>query len=162
MVCPRSLEVVRGDPDARVRRFTAMAVEGSDERAVYELGERIARDARSTWAAAARCLAVTQRLPYRPDPAGSDDYVAWPCHALRIGGDCEDLSILLAALWSSAGIRCRIRWLTQTRTDQDHVTAQALVGGKWLWGESTVFGAELGEDPYDAAARLGVSNHGSL
>ena len=97
-----------------------------------------------------------QRLPYYPDPPGESDWISDPCHALVVGGDCEDLSVLLVALWAACGLTARVVWIAQPEAGQDHVSAEVLLprAAGWLPGEGTVRGARLGEDPYVAAKRL--------
>jgi transglutaminase-like putative cysteine protease len=105
---------------------------------------------------AARLLARVQVLPYWHDPPGPVDLVCKTARCvLEQGGDCEDRSTLLAALYAEAGLSARLAWLTQPGAMEDHVSTQVRVDGVWLWADSTVEGAELGEHPRDAYRRLG-------
>lgn len=144
-----------GTPKERITAFTAFAQDAID---APEVAAAAARCRRATPArTAAACLDLVQALPYYPDPPGVDDWIGHPCHVLTVGGDCEDLATLLIALWATCGLTGRLQWITQGG-EQDHVTAQVqLPGLGWLWGEPTVRGARLGEDPYAAAKRLQVS-----
>lgn len=158
--CDLRIRRVFGTPTERVAEFTRVARASIDDPAVLRAAAKCARDSYEETARA--CMELVQALPYRPDRPGEADDLADPCNALRIGGDCEDLSVLLVALWAACGLAGRIIWLVQDGASQDHVTAEVFLASSglrvagWYYGEATVRGARLGEDPHKAAARLGV------
>jgi transglutaminase-like putative cysteine protease len=158
--CDTRIRRVYGSPAERVEVFSRVA-QAAVEAPEVELAARACR--RSSPEETARaCLKLVQGLPYRPDRPGEADDLADPCHALVIGGDCEDLAVLLVALWASAGLAGRVVWLVQGGASQDHVSAEVWLPGRhgraagWAYGEPTVRGARLGEAPHAAARRLGV------
>lgn len=135
-----------------------MAVEGAAHPAVR-------REVRALWRRdpverAAALLARVQELPYHPDPSGfGGDWVRPPCRTLVEGGDCDCLTVLVAALDQAAGLTWRVAWLIQPRASLDHVAAQVFVARAWQWQETSVRGALLGESPHDAVMRLGSASH---
>lgn len=60
-----------------------------------------------------------------------------PRRTLQIGGDCDDKSILLAALLSSIGHRVRFIAVSYMPNQYSHVWVQDEVRGKWLDLEPT-------------------------
>ena len=105
------------------------------------------------WFLASACLAAVHAYPYVSHPDGVEQFqpVAW---TLRHGGNCEDLSCLYAVLARRAGLPCRLVWINQPGARLNHVIPQVHLYGDWYWAESSIAGAMLGEDPYDAATRL--------
>jgi len=118
--------------------------------------------------------AVHLLVDYAPDPAGEEvlQTVLWTLggeggrtvspitNAPKGGGDCEDLASLLVALCMVVGLRARVVWMEQPGSPLNHVSAQVCVDPSrgddcWLWLDATLPGARLGENPYDALARLG-------
>lgn len=158
--CDLKIRRVFGTPTERVAEFTRVARASIDDPAIVRAAAKCSRNSYEQTARA--CMELVQKLPYRPDRPGEADDLAAPCNALRIGGDCEDLSVLLVALWAAAGLAGRIIWLVQDGATQDHVTAEVFLAASgqrsagWYFGEATVRGARLGEAPHKAAARLGV------
>ena len=73
------------------------------------------------------------------------------------GGDCEDLSALLCALFTLIGLRARLVWIDYEHlgAEQNHVSVKVQVNGTWMWAEPSVAGAVLGEEPRHAAIRTG-------
>lgn len=162
--CDTRVRVVDGSPRERILAFSAMAKSGADEWDVMRVARDVAWGLRSDEARARALMEFVQRLPYWPDPPGTKDFIAQPCRVLVIGGDCEDLATLLVALWVASGLTGRLVWIVQ-EGDQDHVAPEVYLPARgWLWGETTVRGARLGEYPKQAAARLGVqrSRRGAL
>jgi hypothetical protein len=70
-------------------------------------------------------------------------------------GDCKSSATLLAALALSCGCQARLMAMG-FRGDPKHVCCQLAPwpGAPWLWAETTIPGALLGEHPSDALARL--------
>jgi hypothetical protein len=78
----------------------------------------------------------------------------WNCAV----GDCDDHARLLYALLAAGGVPVRLAFLYREWSEGPaHVCVQAFYDGAWHWCETTI-AAELGEEPYAAAARLGVLN----
>jgi hypothetical protein len=76
---------------------------------------------------------------------------------LELGaGDCNALAATYVAMNRAAGRIARVEWLPQRDDPLDHVCAAVLERGAWRLCEPGIAGAEVGEHPYDAAARLGV------
>lgn len=59
-------------------------------------------------------------------------------------GDCDDSSVVVAALCWANGIEARIVIVRLPTTL--HACAQAVVGGRWVWLEASVY-CDLGDDP---------------
>lgn len=112
-------------------------------------------------------------VEYRPDPNGYEVFqtVEWTFGGGADGslgtevspitgkpkgvGDCEDLATAYAALMLALGVPSRVKWWDQPSAQLNHVSAlvQLQPGGQWLPAETTIPGARLGEDPYQALAR---------
>lgn len=97
-------------------------------------------------------LLAVQSLPYVVDPIG--EWLARGSYTAAHGGDCLRLAPLLVAVAECAGVPGEVLWLAQPSALQDHVTARLRPDGAWLWAETTIRGARLGESPYDAADRM--------
>lgn len=71
-------------------------------------------------------------------------------------GDCDDHARPVFALLAAGGIPAALAFLYR-KGDKGprHVVALAMLGGRWVWLETTV-DAFLGEHPYAAAERLGI------
>ena len=121
--------------------------------AVRRLAELASAGARTPAEAAA---AMQRYVQDRVRFAGEIGEVFSPAlHTLAIGaGDCDDSARVLAAMMRSMGLRARLQTLPEDGAPL-HVAAQALVGGRWTWYETTLR-ARPGEHPVDAARRLGV------
>ena len=106
-------------------------------------------------------LLTVQGLPYVPDPPGARDLVRDPWETSEIGGDCEDLAVLLGVYLTRLRVRWDLLWMHQGESGAplDHVTVQLRLDSQWFWADPTVRGARLGEHPYDAVERLGVDGH---
>ena len=81
-----------------------------------------------------------------------------PAYTLAAGaGDCDDQVRIMYGVAAAGGIPCRVAFLGKPNSDGPaHVLAQFNLGGQWLWAESTLPGAELGEHPIEAAKRFGA------
>ncbi len=71
-------------------------------------------------------------------------------------GDCDDHARLIFALLRAAGVRARIVILDRDG-EPAHAVTQALLPEGWVWLETSV-AAAFGEDPLQAAARLGLNS----
>lgn len=121
-----------------------------------EVQQAARRCARGTALASAAAVAVlVQSLPFVDDPPGPEDLVRAPCETLAVGGDCDCRSVLAAALCELVGVRWRLAWIVQPNDPLDHVLLQVHVGGVWQWLDVTVPGAQVGEHPREAVARVG-------
>lgn len=73
-------------------------------------------------------------------------------------GDCDDHARLVYAVAKAGGIAARMALLYKRGAPgPSHAVAQLGVGGMWWWAETTV-DALFGEQPFDAAKRLGLLN----
>lgn len=97
-------------------------------------------------------LLAVQSLPYVVDPIG--EWLARGRYVATYGGDCLRLAPLLVAVAECTGVAGEVLWLGQPSALQDHVTARLCPDGTWLWAETTIRGARLGESPYAAADRI--------
>jgi transglutaminase-like putative cysteine protease len=93
------------------------------------------------------------------DARGFDTYQTARETIERGAGDCDDAAPLLAAVFGALGLRARLVGMRSPRQAAHspyprHVTTQVWAGGRWLYAEPTLRGAQLGEHPYRAAARL--------
>lgn len=151
-------------PRARVQLLEAIANEGMPVAREWILHRlRIAGDNTSTPRAVAEAVLrhVQDDVRYIPDPVALEIFNSVP-QTLLMGGDCEDLATLFVSAYRSLGGRTRIVWITQAGKRLNHVTAQVSFDpwtvpddqATWLWAEASVRGAAVGENPYDAAARL--------
>lgn len=80
----------------------------------------------------------------------------------RGSGDCEDTSTVFAGLARSLGLDARVTWVLQPDAPQDHVAVVACAVGVAAfgpggcgWVETTIPGAQVGEDPYTAVLKHG-------
>lgn len=74
-------------------------------------------------------------------------------------GDCEDLAVLYASLARALGLRSQVVWIDQPRGAYNHVAAAVCdLGAGCEWVETTLPGARVGENPYTAAERLGITH----
>ena len=161
-VCDLTVRPLEGSPSERLAVLHGLAERGAREVDVRRVAARLSVNASGdVRALAGEVLAFVQRLPYRVDSEGRDDGAA-ACATLAQGGDCKKLSVLFCALCSACGLTSRLVWIEQPAARLDHVSAQWQHGGRWLWAETTVRGAELGEPPHAAAARLGALREGWL
>lgn len=103
---------------------------------------------------AAAALRVAQRAGYQRDQPG--EWFQPVAYTVAHGGDCEDLASLFAALGTLLGLDVELVWIEQPDRPLDHVAAQVLIDGVWLWADASVCGARVGENPYDAMDRLGA------
>lgn len=71
-------------------------------------------------------------------------------------GDCDDHARAVYAIAAAGGLPARMAFLHRSfATGPAHAVAQLGVDGMWWWAETTV-DAVFGEQPYDAAKRLGL------
>jgi transglutaminase-like putative cysteine protease len=101
---------------------------------------------------AALLAAVQTRVAYVDE--GPDWFVRPYWVWARGYGDCDCSATLLAAMASSIGLGARLVELAGESGD-GHVAAMVSPdGAEWLWAETTVPGARLGERPELAVVRL--------
>lgn len=95
--------------------------------------------------------AVQRRVRYVPDPVGQDPVTTWE----TARGDCKDSAVLFASMAVALGARVRLMAMGW-KGRPSHVCAQVALdaGAPWLWAETTLDGARLGEHPTDALRRL--------
>lgn len=115
---------------------------------------RSIRPGECEYAYAARLLDFVQAIPYVQDPPG--EWFQSVLYTLANGGDCEDKVSLFLALARYCGYDARPVWMNESESAQyNHVTAQIRIGAQWLWAETIVPGARLGEEPHAALIRVG-------
>lgn len=159
---PLALE---GEPEERLAVLRELALEGTEDPAVWDLFfEIVAENPRAEGARfAAAILRKVQSFRYVVDRGGRDDGRNLCAVILERRGDCKKLACLLAALYALAGFRAVLCWIDQPWTDDDHVSLRVDVGGGLeRWAEPTIRGARLGENPYAAADRLNARRNGGL
>lgn len=136
----------------------ALSIEDSQTAAARTIALELWSDAADEADYVARVFGyVRERVRFVREPG---EVFARSDYTLAAGaGDCDDHARVVYALLSAGGVPARLAFLYKNRSDTGprHVVAQALVGGRWLWLETTI-AAELGEHPYEAAKRLGVVN----
>ncbi|MGE0294704.1 MAG: transglutaminase family protein [Hyphomonadaceae bacterium] len=89
---------------------------------------------------------VRDDIRYVRDPVGVES-VATPDKTLEIGqGDCDDKSVLLAALLESVGHPARFRAIGLNGGPFSHVLVQTKIGPQWVNAE-TIIPVELGWTP---------------
>lgn len=136
------------------RALGGLAIADAQEPELRQLGAVFAQcfpDAR----ARARCLLrfVQANVSFAREPV--ETFQSARVTLERRAGDCDDSARLLAALARCAGIPSRLAFL-QTQGQPVHVFAELWTGSRYEAAETTIRGAELGEDPRAAARRLGV------
>ena len=146
--------------DVRIARLEAIADAGVTDPETQRRARAILAFAVGFRLLARVGLAEVQRLPFVADPPGDDDYYAVG-ETWRRGGDCEDLSAALVALYRALGLRARLAWMElDPGAAQTHVTVQVSPDpvsvpsdrASWWYAEPSVR-AELGEEPVAAAIR---------
>jgi hypothetical protein len=106
---------------------------------------------------AAMALAFVHTLKWNPTPG---EIYQSAGRTLRVGGTCHDFSVVYVALLLALGVpRAIVTWLNQRDAPLNHVLAQLDLGDGWCWAETTVPGALVCEDPYDAERRLDGGRH---
>lgn len=134
--------IVDGMQDPAVRAFAATIRATLSPRATAE--EK----------ATAVLLAVQAWVTFTPDPPGVEVFqpVVWTLTRRR--GDCEDIAALVATLDRLLERVAIVRWVNQSSRPLNHVGAFVRLAGRWIWQDASVYGARLGESPYDALTRL--------
>ena len=151
--------VEEGLADGLVCRAAWLVLEG--ELGVARTQDLLARQRRGAPMLRADTTAVTTALlryvqrevGYRPDPEG--EWHQGSVYTLAHGGDCEDLAVLLVAMLRCVGLGAAVVWYTvPPPAVLNHVTVRVDLGdGAGVFAEPSVYGAFLGEDPWDAATR---------
>lgn len=98
-------------------------------------------------------LAYVHTRPYFAHPPDVEEFKPVTL-TIDEGGNCEDLGPLYVALARASGLVAQLVWINQHDAPLNHVSAQVWLDGQWHWAEPSVAGAQLGEDPYAAAARM--------
>lgn len=108
--------------------------------AVFELARQItAKVPEKSWKNEARAILswVQKNIRYVKDVRGVET-LQTPVQTLRIGaGDCDDKSMLTAALMESIGHPTRFMAVGMQPDHFCHVFTQTKVGGKWVTMEAT-------------------------
>jgi hypothetical protein len=83
---------------------------------------------------------VVANVPYKNDPEGVERLTA-PIHFVQrnqIGGDCDDMVMIIAALLSALGIKTRIKVISWRKKEFTHVTLEANNGSNWIELDDTM------------------------
>jgi hypothetical protein len=89
---------------------------------------------------------VVRNVPYKNDPEGVERLTA-PIHFVQrnqVGGDCDDMVMMICSLLSALGIKTRIKVLAWRRKEFTHVTCEAKINGNWVELDAT-----MGQRGYD-------------
>ncbi|MDP3274735.1 MAG: transglutaminase-like domain-containing protein [Deltaproteobacteria bacterium] len=142
-------------PHTRIEILTQLAAQGALDREVVAFARVVPREQNETHQARALLTTMHREVPYRPDPPGLEVFQDVR-ETLAQGGDCEDLAVLFVSLAQLLGLRARVVWLDQQIHGAmlNHVYPQVWLNGVWVDADPSVAGAELGESPMHAAARL--------
>jgi transglutaminase-like putative cysteine protease len=80
---------------------------------------------------------VQQNIRYTRDVAGLET-ITLPTYTLQMRcGDCDDHSVLVAALLTSIGHRCRVLAVGPSRDNLQHVFTETWIGQHWVAIETT-------------------------
>lgn len=150
--CALSARRLSGSPRQRERALNLYAREQAQTARVLELASKLRGFPRLE--RARLILLRVQAAGYRPDQVGGADRLQSVACTLDNGGDCVELSCAVVALALASGLPAWCVWIPQPQAPQDHVAARIGLGGRVYWAEASILGADLGEDPYRAAARL--------
>lgn len=131
----RMAQITRGYKTAPFVRETAMKV--------------LARVPEKQWRKEAEALLrfVQEHIRYTKDVVGVET-LQTPVQTLRIRqGDCDDQSMLLAALLMSTGHPAKFVAIGQEKGRYSHVLIQTRIAGNWLWADPIMKGWPLGKGP---------------
>lgn len=95
---------------------------------------------------------IKVNVPYKSDPDDRERLTA-PIHFVQrnqIGGDCDDMVMLLNALLESLGIKTRIKVVAWRKPEFTHVVSEAFNGKKWIELDPTM----IGTSGYDVKFRM--------
>lgn len=83
---------------------------------------------------------VVKNVPYKNDPDGMERLTA-PIHFVQrnqIGGDCDDMVMILSALLNALGIKTRIKVISWRKKEFTHVVLEVYNGSKWFELDATM------------------------
>lgn len=107
---------------------------------IFELSRKIVNSIpNKAWQSEARAILswVQNNIRYTKDVAGVET-LQTPIQTLRLRtGDCDDMSMLTAALMESIGHPTRFMAVGMVPNHFCHVFAQTKIGGKWVTMEAT-------------------------
>jgi transglutaminase-like putative cysteine protease len=138
--------------DAKLRMLSAIATASAEDYEVITLARRIVRDEHAR-TEAQRAVAihrwVQQNVHHCFEPVETfPDAMT----VARLGiGDCDDAALLVMALCLAIGLTAGLQAFGEP---PEHVCAAVKLGDRW-WPLETTIDAAPGENPYDAAQRLG-------
>lgn len=117
---------------------------------IRELGLKLLRNIpEKQWRreAAQMLLYVQTTIRYTQDVQGVET-LQTPIQTLRLGqGDCDDQSMLLAALLMTTGKPVKFVAIGPEKGVYNHVLVQTRIGGHWLWADPIMRGWPLGKGP---------------
>lgn len=95
---------------------------------------------------------IKTNVPYKSDPDDRERLTA-PIHFVQrnqIGGDCDDMVMLLNALLESLGIKTRIKVVAWRKPEFTHVVSEAYNGNRWIELDPTM----VANTGYDVKFRM--------
>ena len=104
-------------------------------------------------------MAVQHWLRYVLDPPGPELYYPVAATLERGAGDCADLALVVVAGCRTLGFKSGAVWISQGNLPRSHVVFELGEGDAAVWGDPSLYGARLGELPYDAMQRLRVQRY---
>ena len=97
---------------------------------------------------------VNNQVPYVEDPPGQErlmspaDFSARLLRGEKVGGDCDDKALLLAALAKAMGIPASVAFFDTDKDGEiDHAIPVLFLNGRPVYAEVTVPGKALGWEP---------------
>lgn len=95
---------------------------------------------------------VKKNVPYKSDPDDRERLTA-PIHFIQrnqVGGDCDDMVMLINALLESLGIKTQIKVVAWRRPEFTHVVSEAWNGNRWIELDATM----INKSGYDVKFRM--------
>lgn len=140
-----------------------IAVRGTDKPELYALAQTVWERLKSfgiinPLSVAQEALNAVHHLEYHPHPEG--EWFQPTEYTIIHGGNCEDLSTVLVALLLRLGVPAHVSWINQVDKPLNHVAVKINIGNNdWRWADPSIAGARVGEEPYEALARLAPHMH---
>jgi hypothetical protein len=147
---------------AAARLLLALAIEDARTPGARSLAEEL-RASTSTDEEFAEAIRGYVREHVKFEPERDEEFESGGYTLARGAGDCDAHFRLVYAIATAGGLRSALAILHHgsdvPREDRGpaHALAVLELGGKWTWCE-TMVDARMGENPNDAAARLGLTN----
>lgn len=135
-----SMNIPEGDPgtEATIVQMRRLIDAGAKDPLVHELAAQIVRGVRAfDWMGEAQAIYnwVRKNIRFTRDVRGKETLHA-AREIIRLGiGDCDDYTILICALASSVGAKCRIITVSSDPRVPEvfsHVYPEVSIGGRWI------------------------------